>query len=54
MGEREVEVKVVGGGTQALSMSTWSKTTGTTASATVIATSPSTGIKWGRYNLASM
>ncbi|MDI6917735.1 MAG: hypothetical protein QMC80_08080 [Thermoplasmatales archaeon] len=31
---------------QMLAMSTWSKTTGTTASATVIATSPSSGIEW--------
>lgn len=33
-------------GSHALSMSTWSKTTGISASATVIATSPSSGIEW--------
>lgn len=31
---------------QMLAMSSWSKTTGTTASATVISTSPSSGIEW--------
>jgi len=45
MGEGEVGVEVVDG-FHSLSMSTWSKTTGTSASATVIATSQSTGIKW--------
>lgn len=45
MSEGEVGVEVVDG-TQAIAMSTWSKTTGTTASATVISTSPSSGIEW--------
>jgi len=46
MGEGEVGVEVVDG-FHALSMSTWSKTAGISASATVIATSPSSGIEWG-------
>ncbi|PIV68979.1 MAG: hypothetical protein COS08_05590 [Euryarchaeota archaeon CG01_land_8_20_14_3_00_38_12] len=46
MGEGEVGVEVVGGGTQALAMSEWSKTTGTTASASVVSTIPSSGIEW--------
>ena len=41
----EVGVEVVDG-FHALSMSTWSKTTGISASATVIATSPNSGIGW--------
>lgn len=41
----EAGVEVVDG-TQAVAMSTWSKTTGTSASATVISTSPGSGIEW--------